>query len=86
MQVEIRYGRKRLHYTPEQRAAHRLARKQKLAAMPAADYAAYQAHQTQLQRDRRERIKKEELAAAWARHEALLVGVSLELGAPTNAG
>ena len=79
MQVEIRYGRKRLHRTPEQRAADRLACKQKLAAMSDAEYAAHQAHQTQLQRDRRDRIKQAELAAAWKRHEALLAGVSLEI-------
>ena len=79
MNLEIRYGRKSLHRTPEQRATDRLAFKQKLASMPDDAYAAYQAHQTRLQRERRERIKQQELQAAWARHEALFAGVSLEL-------
>lgn len=79
------YGRKRLHYTPEQRAAERLAFKQKLAAMSDAEYAAHQAHQTQLQRARRERIKRDELAFTWARHEALLAGVSLDLRETAHA-
>ena len=85
MKVKTRYGSKRLHYTPEQRAEHRLAFKQKLAAMSEDEYAAHQAHQTQLQRDRRERIKNAELSSAWARHEALLAGVSLDLKETCNA-
>ena len=80
----MRYGRKRLH-SSEYRAAEHLAQKQRLAAMSEAEYAAHQAHQTQLQRDRRERIKQAELAAAWQRHEALLSGVSLELTGASNA-
>ena len=75
----MRYGRQRLHYTPEQRAAQRLAFKQRLALMSEAEYAAHQAHQTQLQRDHRERIKRAELARALARHEALIAGVSMDL-------
>ena len=74
----MRYGRKRLH-SAEYRAAERVAQKQRLARMSEDEYAAHQANQTQLQRDRRERIKQAELSAACARHEALLVGVSLEL-------
>ena len=45
----------------------------------------YAAHQTQLQRDRRERIKRAELDRAWNRHEALLSDVSLELKETRNA-
>ena len=78
------YGRKRLH-SAEYRAAERLAQKQRLAAMSEAECAAHQAHQTQLQRDRRERIKQAELARAWSRHEALLARVSLELPGARNA-
>lgn len=80
----MRYGRRRLH-SAEYRAAERLAKKQRLAAMTDDEYAAHQAHQTQLQRDRRERIKQAELSAAWIRHETLLVGVSLELTGAFNA-
>ena len=85
----MRYGRKLLHSAEyraaEYRAAERLAQKQRLAAMTEDEYAAHQAHQTQLQRDRRERIKLAELARAWSRHEALLARVSLELPGARNA-
>lgn len=80
----MRYGRKRLH-SPEYRAAERLAQKQRLAAMTEDEYATHQAHQTQLQRDRRERIKRAELDRTWSRHEALLAPVSLELPGACNA-